>query len=177
MCLVGMILCKILSPRSWILRVQIGIRESENFLNGGSVTMVVVPAALAVLGTFCYGIGKDWAATPPVEGANRWCRNGGQKVWCRRCFGVHVTSQRTTKMCSSQYNVVFCGIWILDKSLSRKEKVYLRLFPPVQGRCTPNRTSALSCKAIALALNNHFACNFTELLHVWLEETFLKHLL
>ena len=62
------------------------------------MTMVVVPAALAVLSTFCCGIEKDCAATPPVGGADRWCRNGGQKVWSRRCFGVHVTSQRTTQL-------------------------------------------------------------------------------
>ena len=33
--------------------------------------MVVVPAALAVLGPFFCRIGKDRAATPPVGGAER----------------------------------------------------------------------------------------------------------
>ena len=50
--------------------VRIGIREFKDFLNGGSVAMVVVPAALAVLGPFFCGIGKDRAVTPPVGGAD-----------------------------------------------------------------------------------------------------------
>ena len=115
MCLVGMILRKILFPRSWILRVRIGIRESEDFPNGG-----LFLRALAVLGPFCCRIEKYWSATPPVGGDNRWCRNGGQKVWCRRYFGVHVTSQKTTQVYVAKYIIYVCllSLSIIPLSIS-----------------------------------------------------------